>query len=63
MDRDKRWDRVEKAYRRDRAAAPAKAPRIRCEAIEAAYARGETDEFVAPTAIAGYTACKTATAC
>jgi len=53
MDRDKRWDRVEKAYRAvasgagEHAADPP-------QAIEAAYARGETDEFVLPTAIMGY---------
>ena len=53
MDRDKRWDRVERAYRviaqgtGERAEDPARA-------VEAAYARGETDEFVSPTAIAGY---------
>ena len=53
MDRDQRWDRVEKAYRvivegaGDVAASAA-------DAIEAAYARGETDEFVGPTAIGGY---------
>jgi 2,3-bisphosphoglycerate-independent phosphoglycerate mutase len=50
MDRDKRWDRVAKAYRvltegeGERADDPIKA-------VEAAYARGETDEFVLPTAI------------
>jgi 2,3-bisphosphoglycerate-independent phosphoglycerate mutase len=50
MDRDKRWDRVEKAYRLmtaaqgERAADPVKA-------VEAAYGRGESDEFVLPTAI------------
>ena len=53
MDRDKRWDRVEKAYRvivgaeGDRAEGPV-------QAIEAAYGRGETDEFVRPTAMADY---------
>jgi len=53
MDRDQRWDRVEKAYRTivegggDTAASA-------CEAVEAAYGRGETDEFVRPTAIGGY---------
>ena len=53
MDRDRRWDRVEKAYRAiveaagDRAEDPA-------EAIAAAYSRGETDEFVRPTVIADY---------
>ena len=50
MDRDKRWDRVAKAYRvltegeGEHADDPVKA-------VEAAYARGETDEFVLPTAI------------
>jgi 2,3-bisphosphoglycerate-independent phosphoglycerate mutase len=52
MDRDKRWDRLEKAYRvivegGDRAEDPV-------QAIAAAYDRGETDEFVRPTAIADY---------
>jgi 2,3-bisphosphoglycerate-independent phosphoglycerate mutase len=53
MDRDKRWDRVGQAYAvmvdgKGGAAESALA------AVEAAYARGETDEFVAPSAIAGY---------
>ena len=53
MDRDKRWDRVEKAYRTivDGEGDTAASAR---EAVEAAYARGETDEFVPPTAIGGY---------
>jgi 2,3-bisphosphoglycerate-independent phosphoglycerate mutase len=53
MDRDKRWDRVERAYRTivDGAGEPAASA---SDAITAAYARGETDEFVAPTPIAGY---------
>lgn len=51
MDRDKRWDRVHQAYNlivkgeaehRFNSALPA---------LEAAYARGETDEFVLPTLI------------
>jgi len=53
MDRDQRWDRVEKAYRAltaaegDRAAdAPA--------ALRQAYAAGKSDEFVPPTAIGDY---------
>jgi 2,3-bisphosphoglycerate-independent phosphoglycerate mutase len=51
MDRDKRWDRVEKAYRAmvagegEKAATPV-------EALERAYARGEGDEFVLPTVVA-----------
>src|SRR4051794_9592546 len=53
MDRDKRWDRVIRAYRvltegdGEHAADPVKA-------VETAYARGETDEFVLPTAIGGW---------
>jgi 2,3-bisphosphoglycerate-independent phosphoglycerate mutase len=53
MDRDKRWDRVEKAYATlttgagETAADP-------IAAVDAAYKRDETDEFVLPTAIAGY---------
>ena len=51
MDRDRRWDRVERAYRVivDGAGGAAADPRA---ALDAAYARGESDEFVAPTAIA-----------
>jgi 2,3-bisphosphoglycerate-independent phosphoglycerate mutase len=51
MDRDKRWDRVERAYRAltegkaDHRAASAR------EAVAAAYARGETDEFIVPTVV------------
>ena len=53
MDRDKRWDRVEKAYRilTEGKGESAKDP---IAAVDAAYKRGETDEFVLPTAIAGY---------
>ncbi len=58
MDRDKRWDRVEKAYlmlteavRPDSTAHRALDP---LAAVEAAYQRKETDEFVLPTAIGGY---------
>jgi len=53
MDRDKNWERVEKAYGaitgakgEDAATAP--------DAIKAAYDRDETDEFVAPTVVSGY---------
>lgn len=50
MDRDRRWERVEKAYRayvygEGRTAADP------LEALEEAYRRGETDEFVKPTVI------------
>jgi 2,3-bisphosphoglycerate-independent phosphoglycerate mutase len=53
MDRDKRWDRVERAYRAIVAGVGERADDP-LRAVEAAYARDETDEFVAPTAIAGY---------
>ena len=53
MDRDKRWDRVEKAYRclvdgEGRSAESADA------AIAHSYAAGESDEFVLPTRIGSY---------
>jgi 2,3-bisphosphoglycerate-independent phosphoglycerate mutase len=53
MDRDRRWDRVERAYAVivDGAGEAAADP---AAALDAAYARGESDEFAAPTAIAGY---------
>ncbi|MBF6560988.1 MAG: 2,3-bisphosphoglycerate-independent phosphoglycerate mutase [Candidatus Binataceae bacterium] len=52
MDRDKRWDRVERAWRaivlgEGRIAASARA------AVEASYADDKGDEFVAPTIIGG----------
>ncbi|MCX7889756.1 MAG: 2,3-bisphosphoglycerate-independent phosphoglycerate mutase [Rhodobacteraceae bacterium] len=54
MDRDNRWERVERAYRAfvegrselHAADAPA--------AVAAAYARGETDEFIQPTIVADF---------
>jgi 2,3-bisphosphoglycerate-independent phosphoglycerate mutase len=51
MDRDSRWDRVQKAYdllahgRGEHAADTGEA------AVRAAYERGETDEFIAPTTV------------
>lgn len=53
MDRDNRWERVSQAYTamiraRELNAASA------AVAVAAAYARGETDEFIQPTVIAGY---------
>ena len=53
MDRDNRWERVERAWRAitlgegEKTANPA-------QAIAQAYARGETDEFIAPTVIGDY---------
>ncbi len=53
MDRDHRWERVAQAV-----AAMLHGEGLRAasaaEAIEAAYARGETDEFVTPTVIGDY---------
>jgi 2,3-bisphosphoglycerate-independent phosphoglycerate mutase len=51
MDRDKRWERVQLAYDAiTDAAAPFHADDA-LAALDAAYARGETDEFVKPTVI------------
>jgi 2,3-bisphosphoglycerate-independent phosphoglycerate mutase len=52
MDRDKRWDRIARAYRamvdgKGESATDA------VSAVEAAYARDEGDEFVQPTVVAG----------
>lgn len=54
MDRDKRWERVAQAYEalvdgKGKTAASAEA------AVEQSYAADESDEFIAPTAIAGFT--------
>jgi 2,3-bisphosphoglycerate-independent phosphoglycerate mutase len=53
MDRDKRWDRVERAFRTIVSGAGERADDP-LQAVEGAYARAETDEFVAPTAIGDY---------
>jgi 2,3-bisphosphoglycerate-independent phosphoglycerate mutase len=53
MDRDKRWDRVEKAYGVLTAGTGEKAADP-LAAVEAGYKRDETDEFVMPTAIGDY---------
>lgn len=53
MDRDKRWDRVEKAYNAIVSANGAWASAAD-NAIEASYADGKSDEFVSPVAIGGY---------
>ncbi len=52
MDRDKRWERTEKGYDAIVHAEGLHAASATA-AIEAAYARGETDEFVAPTIVDG----------
>ena len=54
MDRDKRWDRVQRAWD---AMVEARAEHRAPDALAAladAYARGENDEFVAPTVIEGH---------
>jgi 2,3-bisphosphoglycerate-independent phosphoglycerate mutase len=57
MDRDKRWDRVEKAYRAIVSADGETAPDA-IAAIEASYANDVTDEFVLPTVVGGYAGMK-----
>lgn len=53
MDRDNRWDRVERAYRAMIEGRGETAP-LASEGVEQAYARGESDEFIAPTIIDGF---------
>jgi 2,3-bisphosphoglycerate-independent phosphoglycerate mutase len=52
MDRDKRWDRVERAYRAIVAGDGPRATTAR-QAVTASYAADVTDEFVVPTVITG----------
>ncbi|WP_380058746.1 2,3-bisphosphoglycerate-independent phosphoglycerate mutase [Falsihalocynthiibacter sp. SS001] len=53
LDRDNRWDRVSQAYECIINATGEVAPTA-VEAVSAAWARGETDEFIKPTVIAPY---------
>jgi 2,3-bisphosphoglycerate-independent phosphoglycerate mutase len=53
MDRDKRWDRVEKAYACLVDAAGERAPTADA-AVARGYGAGKTDEFVLPTVIEAY---------
>jgi 2,3-bisphosphoglycerate-independent phosphoglycerate mutase len=57
MDRDKRWDRVERAYAClvDARGEKAGTPR---EAVDKSYAADKDDEFVVPTALDGYAGMK-----
>ncbi len=50
MDRDKRWERVEKAFRAICYGEGERAP-LPAEAVEKSYAAGVTDEFVTPKVI------------
>ncbi|HNW26404.1 MAG TPA: 2,3-bisphosphoglycerate-independent phosphoglycerate mutase [Candidatus Gastranaerophilaceae bacterium] len=52
MDRDNRWDRVEKAYNNLLFGEGEKAASA-VEAVQQSYAKGENDEFVKPTQIGG----------
>jgi len=51
MDRDNRWERVELAYNLIVKGEAQHASRSALEALDAAYQREETDEFVSPTVI------------
>ena len=51
MDRDKRWDRVEKAYRAIVSGAAEEHAATALDGLAQAYERGENDEFVLPTVI------------
>ena len=53
MDRDNRWERVEKAYN---AIVNGEGVNAKCgkEAVEESYANGVTDEFVVPVVLNGY---------
>jgi 2,3-bisphosphoglycerate-independent phosphoglycerate mutase len=53
MDRDNRWDRIELAWRALALGEGEHAPDA-AAAIAQSYAKSKTDEFVAPTVIAGY---------
>ena len=53
MDRDNRWERVEAAFD-VMTSGKGKAADTAVKAVTAAYGAGETDEFVSPTAVAGY---------
>ncbi len=53
MDRDNRWDRVARAHAAMVRASGEVAPDAATAVIHS-YAKGETDEFIAPTVIAGY---------
>lgn len=53
MDRDNRWERVQKGYEAIVDATP-KTDMLPSEYIDASYAKGETDEFIEPAAFGGY---------
>jgi 2,3-bisphosphoglycerate-independent phosphoglycerate mutase len=51
MDRDRRWDRVQKAYDLLVGGRAEYGARTGADAVRAAYERGETDEFIEPTLV------------
>ncbi len=53
MDRDQRWERIEKGYRAIVEATP-KTDLSPLEYVEASYEKGETDEFIEPIAFSSY---------
>ena len=53
MDRDKRWERTRLAYEAVVCGQSESTASSASEAVEAAYQRGETDEFIRPTVITG----------
>ncbi|MDE0524501.1 MAG: 2,3-bisphosphoglycerate-independent phosphoglycerate mutase [Boseongicola sp.] len=53
MDRDNRWDRVARAFRAI-VKGQGEAAETESAAIDNAYAKGITDEFIPPTVLAGY---------
>lgn len=58
MDRDNRWDRVEKAYRAMvQGISETRAPDAR-SAVQAAYVLGQTDEFIAATCLDDFSGMK-----
>jgi 2,3-bisphosphoglycerate-independent phosphoglycerate mutase len=55
MDRDQRWDRVEKAYKVIvKGAADSAVAQSAAEAIKAAYKAAESDEFILPLSVGDY---------
>ncbi len=57
MDRDHRWERVQRAWQAIMRGEGHGAGNA-AEAVAAAYARGETDEFIAPTVLEGFSGAK-----
>ncbi len=55
MDRDRRWDRTARAHEAVVCGRAEHHAGSAAEAVAAAYARGETDEFIVPTVVDGYT--------